>query len=64
MYHYQFIFCRFHKIGLFVLFLQDIGDIALEAAKTAYYFKDRGGKEHAGAERVANVMFAFFTIQQ
>ena len=37
---------RFHKIGLLVLFVQDIGDVTLELAKTVLYFKDRGGKEY------------------
>ena len=55
---------RFHKIGLLVLFLQDIGDIVLELAKTAYYFKERGGKSHALPEYFANILFAIFTIQQ
>lgn len=54
---------RYHKIGLLVLFLQDIGDIVLEAAKTAFYFKVRGGKEHAVPEYFANFFFAIFTIQ-
>ena len=54
----------YHKIGLLVLFLQDIGDIVLEAAKTAFYFKVRGGKEHALPEFFANLFFAIFTIQQ
>jgi ceramide synthetase len=54
---------RYHKIGLLVLFLQDIGDIVLELAKTSYYFKDRGGQKHAVPEYFANFFFAIFTIQ-
>ena len=55
---------RFHKIGLLVLFVQDIGDIFLELSKTVLYFKDRGGKEYWGPELGANLCFACFTIQQ
>ena len=55
---------RFHKIGLLVLFVQDIGDIFLELSKTVLYFKDRGGKECWGPELGANLCFACFTIQQ
>jgi ceramide synthetase len=54
---------RFHKIGLLVLFLQDIGDIVLECAKISYYFKERGGREHVVPEYFANVFFAIFTLQ-
>ena len=59
-----FFLCRFHMIGLLVLFVQDIGDIWLELSKTVLYFKDRGGKEHWGPELGANLCFAVFTIQQ
>lgn len=62
--HKSNLFHSYHKIGLLVLFLQDIGDIVLEAAKTAFYFKVRGGKEHAVPEYFANFFFAIFTIQQ
>ena len=55
---------RYHKIGLLVLFLQDIGDISLEAAKIAYYFKNLGGKDRAVPEAMANVLFGIFTVQQ
>ena len=55
---------RFHKIGLLVLFLQDIGDIVLELGKTSFYFKERRGKSHAIPEYFANFFFAVFTMQQ
>ena len=55
---------RFHKIGLLVLFVQDIGDVTLELSKTVVYFKERGGKTHFWPEQGANVCFAMFTIQQ
>ena len=58
------IICRYHSIGLLVLFLQDIGDIVLEWAKISYYFKERGGREYALPEHFANFFFALFTIQQ
>ena len=61
---YNPIYHRFHKIGLLVLFLQDIGDIVLECAKISYYFKERGGREHVVPEYFANVFFAIFTLQQ
>lgn len=59
---YSFI-ARFHKIGLLVLFLQDIGDIVLELGKTSFYFKERRGKSHAIPEYFANFFFAVFTMQ-
>ena len=55
---------RFHLIGLLVLFVQDIGDIALEFSKTIIYFKDRNGRTYYWPEFFANVGFGFFTIQQ
>ena len=55
---------RFHKIGLLVLFVQDIGDIALELAKTMFYFKVKDGKDQWLPEVLANVLFGIFTLQQ
>ena len=55
---------RFHLIGLLVLFVQDIGDIALEFSKSIIYFKDRNGRSYYWPEFFANVGFGFFTIQQ
>ena len=56
--------CRFHNIGLLILFLYDVGDASLEFSKTVVYFKERGGKEYWWPEMAANVCFAVFTIQQ
>ena len=55
---------RYHKVGLLVLFVHDIGDVFLELSKTLFYFKDRGGKEYWWPEMVATICFAMFTIQQ
>ncbi len=55
---------RFHLIGLLVLFVQDIGDIALEFSKSMIYIKDRNGRTYYWPEVIANMGFAFFTIQQ
>lgn len=54
---------RFHLIGLLVLFVQDIGDIALEVSKSILYFKDRNGRTYYWPEFFANIGFAFFTFQ-
>lgn len=56
-------FCSYHAIGLLVLFIQDIGDVALEVSKTILYFKTRNGVEHALPKLLADIGFAFFTIQ-
>ena len=55
--------CSFHPIGLLVLFVQDIGDICLETAKTAVYLKVRNGVKYRCPEVLADVMFAIFTLQ-
>eukprot|EP00731_Ephydatia_muelleri_P017773 Em0010g871a len=54
---------RFHNIGLFILFLQDIGDVTIELSKTVVYFKTRGGGHCRKTEIVANICFALFTLQ-
>ena len=55
--------CRYHYIGLLLLFIQDIGDVSLEVTKSILYFKTRNGKDHKGPEMLANIGFAFFTLQ-
>ena len=55
--------CRFHYIGLFVLFIHDFADVFLELAKSILYFKDRDGKPHNLPEILANVLFAIFVLQ-
>jgi len=55
---------RYHKVGVLVLFVHDIGDVLLELSKTVFYFKDRGGKEYWWPEMGATICFAMFTIQQ
>lgn len=55
--------CRFHYIGLFVLFIHDFADVFLELAKSILYFKDRDGKSHNLPEILANVLFAIFVLQ-
>ncbi|XP_019857335.1 PREDICTED: ceramide synthase 1-like [Amphimedon queenslandica] len=54
---------RFHLIGLLVLFIHDIGDVTLEVSKTIVYFKTRNGVDHALPKFLADIGFAFFTIQ-
>ena len=54
---------RYHYIGLLLLFIQDIGDVSLEVTKSILYFKTRNGKDHKGPEILANIGFAFFTLQ-
>lgn len=56
--------CRFHIIGLMVLFIHDIGDIFLELAKTIVYMKTRDGKDYYWPEMLGNTAFACFAIQQ
>ena len=56
-------FYRFHKIGLMVLFLHDIGDIMLELSKTVVYCKYRGKQERPYIETAANILFLLFTAQ-
>lgn len=55
--------CRFHYIGLFVLFIHDFADVFLELAKSILYFKERDGKLHNLPEILANVLFAIFVLQ-
>lgn len=55
--------CRFHKIGLMVLFLHDIGDVMLEISKTVVYCKYRGKQERPYIETAANILFLLFTAQ-
>lgn len=54
---------RFHKIGLMVLFLHDIGDVMLEVSKTVVYCKHRGKEERPYVETAANILFLMFTAQ-
>ena len=54
---------RYHRIGVLVLFVLDVGDIWLEISKTFVYFKVRDGKDHSGPELAANISFAVFTAQ-
>ena len=61
--HLLFSVCSFHPIGLLLLFVQDIGDICLETAKTAVYCKVRNGVKYRCPEVFADVMFAVFTLQ-
>ena len=53
----------YHRIGLMVLFLQDIGDITLELSKLIFYFKEQNGVECRWPEIGANVGFVVFTFQ-
>ena len=55
--------CRYHYIGVFLLFILDIGDLMLEVSKSIIYFKTRNGKDHKGPEILANIGFAIFTLQ-
>ena len=55
--------CRYHYLGLLLLFIQDIGDLTLEVTKSILYFKIRNGIKHKVPETLANITFAFFTLQ-
>jgi len=51
---------RYHKIGLLVMFLHDVSDIALEFAKCSNYMKTRDNKIDHVADRLATIGFVFF----
>ena len=51
---------RYYYIGVLVLFLQDIGDLLLEAGKTLVYFKVMNGKKYNSMDNLANSVFAMF----
>lgn len=51
---------RYHKIGLFVMFVHDITDILLEFAKCNTYLRGRNNKIHVLNDHIADISFAFF----
>lgn len=57
-------FChRFHNVGLLLITLFDTGDVLLNLAKMAVYFKDSGaGRRNRVAAVLANVLYVVFTI--
>lgn len=52
--------CRYHKIGLLVLFVHDVTDVCLEFTKVNVYFKNRGGKYYLVHEILSNIGFVAF----
>lgn len=54
--------CRYHFIGLMVVFYHDFNDIFLEFSKCHIYLKDRGNKKYMIHEYFANAGFAVFTV--
>ena len=63
LYSFLAFFCRYHYIGLILLFLHDIGDVLLESAKTAKYFEILDGKRLPMVDLLANVIFGAFAIE-
>ncbi len=58
-----FLFSRYHKIGLVVLFVHDIADIWLDLTKMLHYMGSRqGGRKCPGFENAASGSFIIFTL--
>lgn len=55
--------CRFHYIGVVVVFLHDIGDVILLGGKTLLCFSELNGKKYKAVNMIANTLFGFFVIQ-
>ncbi|CAF3963512.1 unnamed protein product [Adineta steineri] len=54
---------RYHKIGLLVLFVHDIGDVWLELTKLLHYMSTRdGGRKRPLFEHAASGGFVIFTL--
>ena len=61
---YTFCFgCRFHYIGVVVVFLHDIGDVVLLSGKTLLCFSELNGKKFKAVNVLANIVFGGFVIQ-
>eukprot|EP00126_Sphaerothecum_destruens_P002058 Sdes_comp15499_c0_seq1m4432 len=54
--------CRYHRVGLMVLYVHDFCDVCLEFTKCLVYFKVRDGKHDRLMEALSNAGFAVFTI--
>lgn len=50
-------------IGVYLIFIHDIGDVFLEASKSFVYFKEQNGRPNKVAELCANVSFSMFAIE-
>ena len=64
--HFQYPFClgcRFHYIGVVVVFLHDIGDVVLLSGKTLLCFSELNGKKFKAVNVLANILFGGFVIQ-
>ena len=59
----MFISLRFHVIGVYLIFIHDIGDVFLEGSKCFNYLKVQNGKINKRVELCANVGFIIFAIQ-
>ena len=55
-------YCRYHNIGLIVLYLHDISDIFLESTKILLCFKSAPGRQQAPAGYLVNLGFLSFTF--
>jgi len=53
---------EYHKIGVLVIWLHDVTDIALESTKCNVYFKNRGGQFYKFHDIYATVGFIVFAI--
>ena len=59
---YMYCICRYHKIGVLVLWVHDVTDIALEFTKCNVYFKNRGGKFYKFHDILSTMGFLCFAI--
>lgn len=54
--------CRYHNVGILVLFLHDINDIQLEFTKLNIYLKSRGGGYYLLNDVLSNMGSISFSI--
>lgn len=54
--------CRYHNVGILVLFLHDINDVQLEFTKLNVYFKHRGGVYHRLNDIISNIGCLTFSV--
>lgn len=54
--------CRYHNVGILVLFLHDINDVQLEFTKLNVYFKHRGGVYHRLNDIISDIGCLTFSV--
>jgi hypothetical protein len=58
-----FLLCRYHKVGLLVLFVHEIADVLLELTKLLHYMGSReGGRKCPRFENAASGTFVLFAL--